>query len=387
MTDTFWTPLALGMFWSTALLLAYGCVGYPLLMYTIGRMCGRRYDGRDILPSVSLIIPAYNEARVINDKIENSQQLDYPQDRLEILIASDGSTDGTADAIREAAAAGKIRGVIYHERRGKTAVLNDLVQIARSEIIVFSDAASMLEPPSLRALVRNFADERVGCISGIYRVSRPSRDGQAEQENFYWRYETFVRLAEARLGTMLGGHGALYAIRRVLFEPLDPGIINDDFVIPLTILLKGRDAIYEPRAVAWEDAGEMAGFARRIRIMVGNYQQLLWILTKKGWQRRPRVLIQLLSHKGVRILLPFLMIGLYVSNAGLLEDPRYRLVFMAQTGFFLAALLGLNPRLRTMGRALIAGPYYVCMASLAALIAFCRLTVPSTGVRNEIRWG
>jgi poly-beta-1,6-N-acetyl-D-glucosamine synthase len=385
MSDAFWTPLALVTFWSTALLLAYGCAGYPLVMYALGRLRGRRYDGRDILPSVSLIVPAYNEAHVIHAKVENCLQLDYPEDRLEILIASDGSTDGTTDVIRDAAAAGKVRGVLYPERRGKMAVLNDLVRMATGEITVFTDAASMLEPPSLRALVRSFADQRVGCVSGIYRVSRPSQDGQAQQESLYWRYETFVRRAEAGLGTMLGGHGSLYAIRRELFEPLDPGIINDDFVIPLTILLKGFDAIYEPRAVASEDAREMAGFARRIRIMAGNYQQLLWMLRKDGW-RRPRVLFQLLSHKGLRVLLPFLMIGLYVSNAALLPDPGYRLVFAAQTGFFLAALLGLSPRARTAGRALIAGPYYVCMASLAALVAFCRLAAPATGAGNEIRW-
>lgn len=372
MTDTFWTTTTLVVFWSNALLIAYGCAGYPLLMYALGRLRGRRYDRHDILPSVSLIVPAYNEAHVIHAKIENCLQLDYPKDRLEILIASDGSTDGTANVIRDATAAGRIRGVVYPERRGKTAVINDLVSMATGKIIVFSDAASMLEPGSLRALVSRFADPRVGCISGVYRVLRTAGDGQAEQESLYWRYETFVRLAEARLGTMLGAHGALYAIRRELFEPLNPRVINDDFVIPMTIVIKGRDSIYEPRAIAWEDAREMAGFPRRIRIMMGNYQQLLILLQTRGWWRRPRVLWQLASHKGLRILMPFLLVGLYVSSAQL-TAPVYRASFALQIAFFLAGLLGLSPRLRALGGPAIAAPYYVCMANAAALVALYRL--------------
>lgn len=374
MNDATWMTAALVMWWSSALLLAYGYAGYPLGIWVLGRFRGRPNVRRETLPSMSLIVPAYNEAHAIKPKIDNCLELDYPADRLEILVASDGSTDGTAEIIRDASAAGRIRGVVYAARRGKVAVLNDMVRVASGEILVFSDATSMIEPTSLRALASGFADPRVGCVSGVYRVLRSSGDAQGEQESLYWRYETFVRLAEARLGTMLGAHGSLYAVRRELFEPLDLRVINDDFVIPVTILLKGFDAIYERRAVAWEDAREMAGFARRARIMMGNFQELLAFVRQGGWRARPQVLVQLLSHKGLRVLMPFLMVGLYASSAALLGDPIYRAVFAAQTGFFLAALLGVNPRLRTMGRALIAAPYYICLVNVAALVALYNLT-------------
>ncbi len=376
------TSVELATFWGCALLIAYGSAGYPLLMYGLGRLRGRRYVRRDILPTVSLIVPAYDEAHAIKAKIANCLQLDYPKDRLEILLGSDGSTDGTAQQIRDAAAAGRIRGIVYAHRRGKVAVLNDLVQLASGEIIVFSDATTMIGPDSVRALVNNFADPRVGCVSGIYRVIRTSGDRQGELEGLYWRYETFVRSAEARLGTMLGGHGALYAIRRELFEPLGPRVLNDDFAIPLRVLLKKFDAIYEPRAVALEETVEMAGFTRRIRTMVGNYQHLRLLLRREGWTRRPQVAFQLLSHKGLRVLMPFLMVGLYGSNAALLADPAYRLVFIAQTLFFLAGVLGVSPRLRVLGRVVIAAPYYVCMVNFAALVALYRVAAR----RGAVEW-
>lgn len=365
-------PAAELVFWTSAILIAYGYVGYPLLIYLLGRIRRQATIRKEIWPRVSMLVPAFNEGRVIKAKIHNCLRLEYPKERLELLVASDGSSDGTAALIEEATNAGLIRGVVYPERRGKAAVLNDLVHMASGEIIVFSDAASMLEPGSVQALVSNFADARVGCVSGIYRVAGPRRDGDAGQEGAYWRYETFVRLAEARLGTMLGAHGSLYAIRRELFERLDPGVINDDFLIPATILLRGFLSVYDTRAVAREDAREMAGFSRRIRIMTGNYQQLLLLLRKGGWTKRPLLLFQLLSHKALRLLIPFLIVSMYASNAALLASSGYQATFAVQTMFFVAALAGVSPRTRRLGRAPVAAPYYLCMLNVAALVGFYR---------------
>lgn len=369
------------VFWLGAVLVAYGYVGYPLIIYALGRLKGRPVARGDILPGVSLVVPAYNEAHVIKAKIDNCRQLDYPEDRLEVLIASDGSTDRTAELI-QGAESGVITALVYPERRGKAAVINDLVRRASGAIVVFSDAASMLEPGSLRALASNFADPRVGCVSGVYRVAGSRRDADAGSENVYWRYETFVRGSEARLGTMLGAHGSLYAIRRDLFEPVDPGVINDDFVIPVTILLKGFRSIYDVRAVAREDAREMAGFARRVRIMVGNYQQLGLLLRRRDLWRRPRLLFQLLSHKGLRLIMPFVLASIYVSSACLLARPGYQLALVAQTFFFAAALLGLSPRARRLGGPFVAGPHYFGMVNAAALVGLYRFLRH----RNGIAW-
>src|SRR3989442_8423478 len=361
------------VFWIGAALIAYGYVGYPLLMYVLGRIRWQPNLRKDIWPRVSLLVPAYNEGHVIKAKIHNCVQLKYPKDRLEVLVASDGSTDATGAAIEDATNAGMIRGIIYATRRGKAAVLNDLVAMASGEILVFSDASTMVESGSLRALVSNFADTRVGCVSGVYRLEISDHDGKAGAEALYWRYETFVRQSEARLGRMLGAHGALYGIRREFFAPLEAGTRNEDFLIPVTILMKGYQSVYDTRAVASEDSQEMTGFSRRIGLAMGNYQQLALLLKVRGWLRNPRLLFQLLSHKVLRLLTPFLILGTFASSAYLLASPGYRIAFTAQTVFFIAALLGVNTQLRRRGGAVIAAPYYFCMVNAAGLVALRRI--------------
>jgi len=361
------------VFWVSAALIAYGYVGYPLLMYVLGRLRWRPNIRKEIWPRVSLLVPAYNEGHVIKAKIQNCTELEYPKDRLEVLVASDGSTDATGAAIENATRAGTIRGIVYPIRRGKAAVLNDLVAKASGEILVFSDASTMIEPASLRALVSNFADPRVGCVSGVYRLEISDRDGKAGAEALYWRYETFVRQAEARLGRMLGAHGALYGIRREFFPSLEAGTRNEDFLIPVTILMKGYRSVYDRRAVASEDSREMTGFSRRIGLAMGNYQQLVLLSKVRGWLRNPRLLFQLLSHKVLRLLTPFLILGTFASSAYLLASPGYRSAFTAQALFFGAALLGVNARLRRRGGAVIAAPYYFCMVNAAGLVALQRI--------------
>ncbi|MBI4271479.1 MAG: glycosyltransferase family 2 protein [Candidatus Rokubacteria bacterium] len=361
------------VFWLSAALLAYGYVGYPGLAYLLGRIRGRPNLRREIRPRVSLLVPAYNEGRAIEAKIDNCARLDYPRDRLEVLVASDGSTDATAEAIEKATKAGLIHGVVFPERRGKAAVLNDLVDRASGEILVVSDATSMLERGSLRALVSNFADPRVGCVSGIYRIHERDRDGKAGPEALYWRYETFIRHSESRLGRMLGAHGSMFGIRRELFERLEPGTRNEDFLLPVTILMKGYRSVYDTRAVAREDPDEMTGFPRRVSLAAGNFQQLGLLLKRRGWLLQPFLLFQLLSHKVLRLVSPFLLLATYASSAWLLASPGYRLAFAAQTVFFLAALSGMSARLRRRGRALIAAPYYFCMVNVAGLVALHRV--------------
>lgn len=372
-SEEYMDTVLVAVFWTSVGLIMYGHLGYPLLIYTVSRLVHPRIVRLGRRPRVSVLVPVYNEARTIRAKIDNCLALEYPRESLEILVGSDGSTDGSAEIIQLAGEAGKVTAAIFPRRRGKAAVLNDLVQRASGDIVVFSDATSMLDPPSLAVVVERFADSTVGCVSGVYRVVPHRPDRQAAQENIYWRYETFIRRAESRLGTMLGAHGAMYAIRRRLFEPLDTAIINDDFMIPVNILMKDYRSIYETRAVAREDAAEMAGFARRIRVMTGNYQQLFLLLKRPELWRRPMLVFQLISHKALRLLIPFLVLVAYVSSGALLAHPMYRVIFVAQTLFFIAALAGTCSGFREVGRAAVVAPYYFCMINIAALAGFYRV--------------
>src|SRR5262249_28935936 len=206
--------------------------------------------------------------------VRNALALDYPADRLEIVVASDGSRDATAEIVQRFGDDPRVRLFAYPENRGKLHVLNETIPHLRGQIVAFSDAASILAPDALCRLVAHFDDPQVGAVSGVYRVTEQDRAVHGMPEALYWRYETFLKLQETALGSILGCHGSLYAIRKDLYPFPDPRTINDDYTIPLRILQRGYRIAYEPAAVATEEAKEMSGFSRRIRIMTGNFDQL-----------------------------------------------------------------------------------------------------------------
>lgn len=355
---------AVGALWTSAAVVFYVYAGYPLLLWLLGRAVRRPVAKAPCTPAVTLIVPAYNEAGVIEAKIRNVLALDYPADRLEIIVASDGSTDATAAIAGRLADGRRVRLIAYPQNRGKIKLLNDVVREARGEIVAFSDASSMLAPDALRQLVQSFADPRVGAVSGVYRVRRPDEAALGRQEDFYWRYETFLKAAEADLSSILGAHGSLYAIRTALYPFPEPGTINDDYVIPTRILQCGYRVAYEPAAVAYEDAREMGGFSRRVRIMAGNFAQLREL---KGLLRplRPLPLFFFLSHKLGRLVVPAAMAALVVANAMLLDRPFYRALFVLQCGFYALAVVGSVVRLRPRVLRL---PAYFCMVNAAAFL-------------------
>jgi len=324
----------------------------------------KKFRREEQFPSVAVLVAAYNEAAVIADKIHNSLALDYPSHLLEIVIASDGSTDRTAEIIRQVIQDVKlerVRLLDFPRNRGKVAVLNDAVPLLNADIVVFTDASSMLSVDSVRQLVANFADARVGAASGVYRVMNDHQSGLGSQESFYWRYETFIKLQEARLGCMLGAHGSLFAVRRSLYRSLPAKSINDDFLIPLQVVQQGYSVAYEPSAIAYEQAHEMEGYGRRARIVAGNVEQLMEIKTLLS-PLRPMALFCFLSHKGGRLFVPAAMVAAAVSSFVLWGHPVYRLAATSQILFYLLALLGaflpLRPRLLRL-------PYYFCMINSA----------------------
>jgi glycosyltransferase involved in cell wall biosynthesis len=356
--------IARAVFWAAAAVLVYIYLGYPLVLAVLGRAMARPVARAPIEPRISLLVAAYNEADVIEAKIRNALALDYPADRLEIVVASDGSTDGTAERAAALADGERVRVIAFPRNRGKLAVLNDTVPQLRGDLLVFSDASSMLAPDALRRLAAVFADPRVGGVSGLYRVVRPGQAALGFQEDFYWRYETYLKRAEAAIHSTLGAHGALYAIRRELYPFPDPRAINDDFVIPFRIVASGYRVVYEPAAVACEEASEMDGFGRRVRIMTGNIAQLVEI-RRLLRPLRPLPLFFFLSHKGGRLVTPLAMAALLAANVALAGEPFFRATLALQGFFYVLVALGARVRIEP---AVLRLPYYFCLINAAALV-------------------
>jgi cellulose synthase/poly-beta-1,6-N-acetylglucosamine synthase-like glycosyltransferase len=358
-------------FWLSAGIIIYVYAGYPVVLVTLRALLRRPGRGetspldRDRqTPMVSLLVAAYNEGDVIEAKVRNALAMDYPADRLEIVVASDGSRDATAEIVGQFTDDPRVRLFNYPENRGKLHVLNDTIPHLRGQIVAFSDASSMLAPDALRRLLAHFADSHVGAVSGVYQLTEQDQAVHGMPEALYWRYETFLKLQETALGSILGCHGSLYAIRKDLYPFPDPRTINDDYTIPLRILQRGYRIAYEPAAVATEPAKEMSGFSRRVRIMTGNFDQLRE-LPALFRPFRPWELFFSLSHKAGRLIVPWAMIVAFITNLGLLDRSFYRGTLGIQIGFYALAGAGALWPLRPEVLRL---PYYYCMVNIAAIV-------------------
>jgi cellulose synthase/poly-beta-1,6-N-acetylglucosamine synthase-like glycosyltransferase len=354
------------IFWLAVSVPLYAYLVYPLLLLALRIVVHREVLKQPILPTLSLLIPAYNEASVIERKIRNSLDLDYPAEQLEIVIASDGSSDETVAVAQRLADGRRVRVLAFPENRGKMAVMNASVAQLRGEIVVFSDAAAMLHAASLRRLIENFADPAVGAVSGRYTVIRPGEVNIGASEDLYWKYETFLKVQESQLASTLGGHGHLHAIRKALYPYPTARTINDDYVIPVSVLAKGYRAVYEPSAIVYEEAHEMTGFGRRIRIMAGNIQQCREI-GKLISPLRPLPLFFFLSHKIARLLVPFAMLAAAIANVLLLRSPVFFALLCGQAAFYLLAVSGALWRLRPK---ILMLPFYFSMINAAAFFGF-----------------
>lgn len=352
------------LFWIATGFVAYTYVGYPMLLVALRAVIRRPVARGPIEPFVSIVVPAYNEAHVIADKIRNVLSIEYPSDRYELIVACDGPKDATPEIVRSLSDGLRVRAFVFEQNRGKLHVLNDVVPQLTGEIVAFSDASSMLEPQAIRRLMANFADERVGAASGVYRVQKKDQAHLGRQEDFYWKYETFLKKQEAALGSILGAHGSLYAIRRELYPFPRPDTINDDYVIPLRVVQRGYRVGYEPGAVAYEEAHEMGGFGRRVRIMAGNVQQLKEI-GPLLFPPRPLLLFFFLSHKAARLLVPAAVVIAAIANLFLLGQPLYRALMALQVLFYALVAVGgvwqLRPKVLRL-------PYYFCMINAAVLV-------------------
>lgn len=354
-------------------LFLYPLVVYPVLILVLSRFFPEpvRKSVPDPCPFVSFIIPAYNEEAVISGKLRNTLSLEYPPDRIEILVASDGSDDRTVDLAREFPQF-RVRILDFHERRGKLPTLTESVSLANGEIVVFSDASAILKPDALAKVVESFSDPTVGCVSGRYLITEdltPVMDGRSSGERGYFEFEVFQRIQESLFHSTLGAHGAFYALRRDLFPTLPPGVINDDFVIPMLILANGYRTVYEDRAVAaeWHQTNVKGEFRRRIRISHGNFQQIGILIPILGI-RDLRASFVFWSHKVIRAFQPFYLVVILLAPL-FLGGPLFRAFFELQILFY---LLGAGAMFVTRPRKILAIPLYFVLGNAAILAGFLR---------------
>ena len=352
------------IFWISVALLVYSYIGYPLLLILLAPFLGKRVSKSDFKPSVSLVIAAYNEEQIIAAKIENSLGLDYPREKLEIVIASE-STDKT-DAIVEAYRGRGVK-LLHYSRRGKPAMLFATVPELHGEILVFSDANAMYENDAITKLVRNFADSRIGCVSGQLKY-RDSLQSAGANESLYWRYEMWVKAKESRLFRLLGANGSIFAIRKSLYEPINPEQ-GDDFEISVQILITGNGAVLEPEAVSWEEPSALVRqeFRRRVRNVGWAFPSARLLLERAIFRPAPLVALQLLSHKFLRWLIFPLLIGTLITS-GLLSGSVYAGLFILQLVFYLLAAVGWILDLTTeKSPTLLRVPYYFCVLHWGAI--------------------
>ena len=338
------TAIAAVCFWACTALVLYAYIGYPILIWGLSRWFGRQSEapapteGDGELPLVSLLIPAYNEEAVLDERLRNALAMDYPAGKLEIVVGSDGSTDATAAIARRYAGRG-VRLLDYARRRGKATVLNEAMAELSGEIVLMSDANTQIDPTALRKLVRWFRDPAVGAVCGRLVLIDPGAGRNAD--NLYWEYETFLKRCEDRLGALLGANGGIYAIRKDLYVPIPVGTTVDDLVIPLQAKLRtGCRIVYDCEAIASEETAPDIGgeFRRRARNGTGDFRSLerLWRLLGPQWGWTA---FTFFSHKILHLACPFLLLGLLGSSLLLEAWPLYREALLGQFGLYLVSLL------------------------------------------------
>ena len=322
-------------YWGCAGLLGYTYLGYPALISVASRLVRRRRPRAASEPEVSFVLAARNEAQHISGKIENLLELDYPADKLQVVVVSDGSSDATDEIVGG-----------YDDRRvllerlaepsGKPSAINAGVARASGEIVVLCDARQRVDRGALREAVAHFADPQIAAVSGS--LNMPAKEGPG----FYWRYESWIRDAESRFDSTVNATGAFLALRRRLFRPLPATLLLDDLFTPLQLVMRGFRVVVEPKAAIFDHEAKLTGeFQRKARTLAGNYQ-LLQLLPQAINPLRNRVWLQFVSHKLMRLACPYALVGLFLANVGLVVTfapgwPLYAATLAGQVGAYALA--------------------------------------------------
>jgi cellulose synthase/poly-beta-1,6-N-acetylglucosamine synthase-like glycosyltransferase len=370
------------VFWGSLFLIGYVYAGYPMVAWLRARWWPHRDRRAAIEPTVTIVVVAHNEEASIEARIENLLALDYPAERRQILVGSDGSTDETVTRARRFTHDG-VHVVSFRQWRGKAAVLNHLIRRARGEIVLFADARQAFDPQVLRRLVARFADERVGAVSGELMLTDSTGTPMGRGASFYWRYEKFIRVHEGRAGSTVGATGAIYAVRRALFRPIPNDTILDDVLIPMRIVQQGYLVQFEQEARAYQAVSRTTRqeYVRKVRTIAGAFQ----LFAREWWLLNPwknALWFETISHKGLRLLLPVFHLALFAATFELWRVPFYGAFLGLQVAFYAAAVAGHEMRHAARRPIYISVPYAMCCMLWATVAAFHRFVTD----RQQATW-
>lgn len=366
-------------------LVIYVYAGYPLLLWTATRFYHRKHlQSQQFDKTVTLIVSCFNEHEVIRDKIENCLKIDYPPDFFEIIFVSDGSFDGTDEVIQEYDDP-HIRLIRQEGRLGKTSGLNLALPQANGEIVVFSDANAMYQPDAIKKLVQNFASPEVGYVVGAAIYTDGEQSSAAKSENSYWEYELSIKRMESDLHSVVGGDGAIYAIRKALFIPLDAKDIND-FVNPLQIVEQGYRGLFEPEAICLEEtANNFKKEARRKeRIVNRSFRGLMKVKSVLNPFRFPVFAVQVISHKLLRWLLPVFLCIIAATSVLLAyqEVTAFQILYILEMLFLWLAVVGYLKQNQTSISPVFFYPYYFLMVNYYSLVG----VIKALSGKIQITW-
>lgn len=367
---TFYTAAQI-VFWTSAIALFYTYAGYPIFIYAVSLLFPKKIKRADFEPNVTVLITAYNEEKDISAKIKNTLELDYPPEKLEILIASDGSTDRTDEIVKEFASE-DVKLFRQEGRAGKTVTQNNAVEQASGEIILFSDATTMYERDVLRRMMPNFADQTVGCVAGKLIYVDNSRSNVGKGAKKYWNYETFIKESESRACSLIGASGCLYAVRKSAYKPMYPEACSD-FLIATKIYEQGLRSIYESAAVCTEETNRQAGkeLQMRVRVISQTFTDLWRNRRMLNPFRSGFFAVELISHKLLRYAVPFFLILIFISTATLAFSSKiFAVVFALQILLYAMAFVGWILEQNENNIDIFAIPLYFVLTNLASLVGF-----------------
>jgi Glycosyltransferases, probably involved in cell wall biogenesis len=370
------------VFWILMFTIGYAYAGYPLVTFAVSAFINNKVRKKDIEPAVTFLITVFNEEKSIGEKLESTLALDYPPEKLEILVASDASTDGTDEIVERYAP--RVRLARMPVRAGKTEAQNRAVAMAKGEIIVFSDGTTRYERSAVRAIVSNYADPSVGAVGGRFRYVDKDGTGIGTGTKAFWDYESRIKSLQTRIGTITGCSGCIYSVRAAAYEPLPADIVSD-LVEPLAVLKKGYRVVFEEGALAYEDTCKRRDdeFRMRVRVISRGMRGLVYMRALLNPFRHPLIAFQLISHKILRWFVPVLAIALYVVNGAIIDkSPFYFAFFALQAGFYLLGAVGIFVESLPRRIKILSIPLYFCVINTACLVAMWRTLMR----KKDITW-